>query len=79
LISATPADELQIALEDLKRTTEVSNGHRIPPMPAELYWAVGSQINSKTMYALTRQVVQMELKKFAQRLDRYYHLVPKTK
>lgn len=78
LVSGTPADELQRAMEDLKRATVVKNGHRLPPLPRELYWVSGSEINSMILYALTKQVVEMELERFARRLERYYYLVPKT-
>lgn len=78
LVAGTPADDLQRAMEDLKRTAVVTNGHRLPPLPEELFWASGAEINSVTLHAMMHQVVQMELEKFARRLERYYHIIPKT-
>ena len=57
---------------------EVYRGKPIEPLPVELLWTQQMSLHTDKLYTMIKQVVQMELERFAQRIELYYELVPRV-
>lgn len=78
LVDALP-DEGVLRTENKMRRGKEVNGHPVLPLPSSLSWISGAKVDSDVTYTFIREIVHQELKLFAERLDKYFALVPKEK
>ena len=76
LIDALP-DEGVLRTENKMRKGKEVNGHPVLPLPSSLSWISGAKVDSDVTYTFIREIVHQEVRLFAERLDRYFVLVPK--
>lgn len=76
LVDSLPAEDILRTENKMRRGKEV-NDHPVLPLPASLSWISRASLDSDVTYTFIREVVHQELKLFAERLDRYFVLLPR--
>lgn len=78
LVRSTPMDLIRQVVDDLdKRPRDTHNNKDIEPLPKELEWYQQAPLRSDVLYTMVRQVVHIELERFARRVEEYFILTPK--
>ena len=78
LVNSTPADIVAFTEHSMLHTTKKANGQPLLPLPYDLNWFRQAPLEADVTYTMMVQVVHQELKKFLERLQKYYVLTPRT-
>lgn len=77
LVRTTPADLITRTVRELQVKPDIHNGHAIDPIPEEMAWMNGMGLRSEVLYTAIKDIVHLELERFARRIEQHYILTPR--